>query len=81
MDSGNNRACNNGDRSEIMKPEELYELGEKYRKFCPLESAVQIIKLINYVQKLEMENVKLKKDISAIEERVEGLNTLMRSEC
>lgn len=64
-----------------MKPEEIYELENKYRKFCPLESAVQIIKLINYVQKLEMENVKLKKDISAIEERVEELSALMRSEC
>lgn len=63
-----------------MKPEELYELEEKYRKFCPLESAVQIIKLINYVQKLEMENVKLKKDISAIEERVEELSTILKQE-
>ncbi|MCE5211872.1 MAG: hypothetical protein LLG40_09995 [Deltaproteobacteria bacterium] len=64
-----------------MKPDEIYELENKYRKFCPLESAVQIIKLINYVQKLEMENVKLKKDISVIEERVEGLSVLVRAEC
>jgi len=63
-----------------VKPEELYELEEKYRGFLPLATAVQIIKLINYVQKLEMENVKLKKDISAIEERVEGLNAILKQE-
>jgi hypothetical protein len=66
------------DKRPDITPEELYELEEKYRGFLPLATAVQIIKMINYVQKLEMENVKLKKDISAIEERVEGLNTILK---
>ena len=66
------------DKRPDITPEEIYELENKYRGFLPLASAVSIIKLINYVQKLEMENVKLKKDISAIEERVEGLNTILK---
>jgi hypothetical protein len=36
-----------------MTTEELYELEEKYRKFCPLESAVQIIKLIDYARRMK----------------------------
>lgn len=66
------------DKRPDITPEEIYELENKYRGFLPLASAVSIIKMINYVQKLEMENVKLKKDISAIEERVEGLNTILK---
>jgi len=36
-----------------MTPEELDELGRLYRKFMPLPSATQIIKLIGYTRKME----------------------------
>ena len=36
-----------------MTPEELDDLDRIYRKFLPLPTATQIIKLINYTRKLE----------------------------